>query len=981
MAKNSPEVLLVQQQTETLRGTVLDARTNEPIIGANIFYLETSTGAITDFDGNYEIKAPVGAKLQVSYIGYVAQEVTATAGKQIIKLQEDSELLDEVVVVGYGVQKKESLTGSMQVLKSDKLKDVTTPSVENMLSGKSPGVYVGSESGKPGEAGAVMIRGKSTINGSTDPLWVVDGVIVGSSAGSLNPADIESMSILKDAASTAIYGSQGANGVILITTKSGKSDKVTINFSAKAGVSRLNNGRMEVMDGAELYDYFASFPNQEQIKFDRWNENLRNSNFDWWKLATTTGVAQDYNLSITGGTDKLKNFFSLGLYDEKGAVKGYDYTRYNFRYKSEFKLFDRITVKPNVSGSKRDIDDQQYSVSSMYSNLPWDSPYDQDGNLVDHKSPLWVNSNSTNYLRDLQWNYSESTNMEFTGGLDFDVTITDWLTFSSVNNYRWSNYQSTGYTDPRSYSGKGVEGRLNEYAVTNIRRYTNHILRFNKLFDKHSVSALLAYEFNDYTGKVINAQGTGFIAGYPVLDNVAKPEKTKGSISEWAVQSYLFNANYSYANKYLVQFSARRDGASNFGSNKQYGNFFSGSAGWNINRESWFKADFVDELKLRAAYGTVGNRPSSLYPHLDLYSVSSSYNEVPGALISQIGNKNLTWEKTVTTGIGIDASFLNRFRVNFDYYYKYTDNLLYRVPVSGVTGVTGIWRNVGEMENKGVELILSADIFSNPELYWNVSFNIGHNKNKVKKLYGSKREIIGGDGAVNIAGSAQKILRPGLDSDTYYVKEWAGVNRDNGAPQWYKSVKGDDGSVTREITENYEEADQVAYKSSAPKAFGGFSTDLTYKNFDFNMNFGFAFGGKLYNYSRTEYDSDGAYTDRNQMKLKSGWKRWEKPGDIATHPLAVYENKSGSNKVSSRFIESGTYLKLRSVTLGYNFQLPKYYISHLRLFVSGENLFTITPYSGVDPEIPVVDGKVTGSAGPAVYPSVRKFMFGINLTL
>lgn len=981
MAKNSPEVLLVQQQTETLRGTVLDARTNEPIIGANIFYLETSTGAITDFDGNYEIKAPVGAKLQVSYIGYVAQEVTATAGKQIIKLQEDSELLDEVVVVGYGVQKKESLTGSMQVLKSDKLKDVTTPSVENMLSGKSPGVYVGSASGKPGEAGAVMIRGKSTINGSTDPLWVVDGVIVGSSAGSLNPADIESMSILKDAASTAIYGSQGANGVILITTKSGKSDKVTINFSAKAGVSRLNNGRMEVMDGAELYDYFASFPNQEQIKFDRWNENLRNSNFDWWKLATTTGVAQDYNLSITGGTDKLKNFFSLGLYDEKGAVKGYDYTRYNFRYKSEFKLFDRITVKPNVSGSKRDIDDQQYSVSSMYSNLPWDSPYDQDGNLVDHKSPLWVNSNSTNYLRDLQWNYSESTNMEFTGGLDFDVTITDWLTFSSVNNYRWSNYQSTGYTDPRSYSGKGVEGRLNEYAVTNIRRYTNHILRFNKLFDKHSVSALLAYEFNDYTGKVINAQGTGFIAGYPVLDNVAKPEKTKGSISEWAVQSYLFNANYSYANKYLVQFSARRDGASNFGSNKQYGNFFSGSAGWNINRESWFKADFVDELKLRAAYGTVGNRPSSLYPHLDLYSVSSSYNEVPGALISQIGNKNLTWEKTVTTGIGIDASFLNRFRVNFDYYYKYTDNLLYRVPVSGVTGVTGIWRNVGEMENKGVELILSADIFSNPELYWNVSFNIGHNKNKVKKLYGSKREIIGGDGAVNIAGSAQKILRPGLDSDTYYVKEWAGVNRDNGAPQWYKSVKGDDGSVTREITENYEEADQVAYKSSAPKAFGGFSTDLTYKNFDFNMNFGFAFGGKLYNYSRTEYDSDGAYTDRNQMKLKSGWKRWEKPGDIATHPLAVYENKSGSNKVSSRFIESGTYLKLRSVTLGYNFQLPKYYISHLRLFVSGENLFTITPYSGVDPEIPVVDGKVTGSAGPAVYPSVRKFMFGINLTL
>lgn len=981
IATESSEVIAVSQQEQVLKGKILDARTNEPIIGANVFYKETSTGAITDFDGNYEIKAPVGARLKVSYIGYVSQDVIATAGTQTIKLHEDSELLDEVVVVGYGVQKKESLTGSMQVLKSDKLTDVTTPSVENMLSGKSPGVYVGSSSGKPGEAGAVLIRGKSSINGSTAPLWVIDGVIVGSTPGALNPADIESMSILKDAASTAIYGSQGANGVILITTKSAKADKITINFSAKAGVTKLNNGRLEVMNGAELYDYFASFPNQEQIQFDLWNEELRNKNFDWWKLATTTGVAQDYNLSLTGGSEKVRNFFSLGVYDEDGAVKGYDYKRYNFRFKSDFSLFDRLTLKPNVSGSRRKIHDQQYSVTAMYSNLPWDSPYDKDGNLVDHKSPLWVNSNSTNYLKDLQWDYSSSVNNEFTGGFDIDLKITDWLNFSSINNYRWSNYQSTGYTDPRSYSGEGVQGRLNEYTSTTIKKYTNHILRFNKLFGKHAVNALVAYEFNDYRAKVVDAQGTGFIAGFKVLDNVAIPERTKGGISEWAVQSYLFNGNYAYDNKYLAQVSVRRDGASNFGSNKRYGNFFSGSAGWNINKESWFKADYVDELKLRTAYGTVGNRPSSLYPQLDLYSVSSSYDGVPGALINQIGNSDLTWERTITTGVGFDASFFNRFRINFDYYYKFTDNLLYRVPVSGLTGVTGIWRNVGEMENKGIELILSADVIATPDLLWNIGFNIGHNKNKIKKLYGTKREIIGGDGAMNIAGSAQKILKPGLDSDTYYIKEWAGVNSDDGSPQWYKTVTNEDGTSSRVVTGQYEEADQIAYKSSAPKAFGGFSTDLGYKGFEFNMNFGFAFGGKIYNYSRTEYDSDGAYTDRNQMKLKSGWSRWEKPGDKATHPLAVYENKSGSNKVSSRYIESGTFLKLRSLTLGYNFQLPQYYISNMKVFFSAENLFTITPYSGVDPEIPVVDGRLTGSAGPAVYPSVRKFMFGINLTL
>ena len=981
MASQTTDIYSVQQNEQVLKGRVLDARTNEPIIGANVFYKETSTGTITDLDGVYELKAPVGSKLKISYIGYIPLDVTTIAGMQTIKLQEDSELLEEVVVVGYGVQKKESLTGSMQVLKSDKLMDVTTPSVENMLSGKSPGVYVGAPSGKPGESGAVLIRGKSSINGSTAPLWVIDGVIVGSDAGSLNPADIESMSILKDAASTAIYGSQGANGVILISTKSGKSDKVTVNFSAKAGATRLNNGRLEVMNGAELYDYFASFPNQEQIQFDLWNEGLRDKNFDWWKLATTTGVAQDYNLSITGGSEKVKNFFSLGMYDEDGAVKGYDYRRYNFRLKSDFSLFDRLTLRPNISGSRRKINDKQYSVTAMYSNLPWDSPYDKDGNLVGDKSPLWVNSNSTNYLRDLQWNYSSSIHYEFTGGFDIDLKITDWLSFSSINNYRWSNYQLTGYTDPRSYAGEGVQGRLDEYQSNTIRKYTNQILRFNKLIGKHSVNALIAYEFNDYRGKIVDAQGTGFIAGFPVLDNVAIPEKTKGNINEWAVQSYLFNVNYAYDNKYLAQFSARRDGASNFGRNKQYGNFFSGSAGWNINKESWFKADFVDELKLRAAYGTVGNRPSSLYPHLDLYSVSSSYDGVPGALINQIGNNDLTWERTVTTGVGFDVSFLNRFRVNFDYYYKSTNNLLYRVPVSGITGVTGIWKNVGEMENKGIELILSADVIANPDLLWNIGFNIGHNQNKIKKLYGTKREIIGGDGAMNIAGSAQKILKPGLDSDTYYLREWAGVNSDNGSPQWYKTVKHTDGTTTREVTGQYDEADQIAYKSSAPKAFGGFSTDLNYKSFDFNMNFGFAFGGKIYNYSRTEYDSDGTYTDRNQMKLKRGWTRWQKPGDKATHPLATYENKSESNKVSSRYIESGTFLKLRSMTLGYNFYLPQYHVSNLRLFISAENLFTITPYSGVDPEIPVVDGKLTGSAGPSVYPSVRKFMFGVNITL
>ena len=970
----------VEQQEQTLKGVILDAKTNEPIIGVNVFCKETSAGAVTDLDGRYTLKSPIGSKLSITYIGYQSTTVIATAGEQVIKLHEDTEMLDEVVVVGYGVQKKESLTGSMQVLKSDKIKDITTPSVENMLSSKSPGVYVSGSSGRPGDAGAVMIRGKSTINGSTAPLWVIDGVIVGSDPGALNPDDIESMSILKDAASTAIYGSQGANGVILITTKAPKSDDLQISFSAKAGFSRLNTGRLKMMNGAELYDYFAAFPNQEDIKFTLWKPELRDQNFDWWDFATQTGVAQDYNFSINGGTEKMKSFFSLGLYDEEGAVKGYDYRRYNFRYKTDYTPWKFLTIKPNASGSRRKIKDQQYSVGAMYSNLPWDSPFDEEGNIVDHKSPTWVNSNSTNYVKDIQWNYGTNTSYEFMGGVDFDVKITDYLTFVSTNNYKWTNYQSTGYTDPRSYVGEGVEGRLSEYQYTTTRRYTNQLLRFNKLFGKHMVSALAAYEFNDFKGKSVTADGTGFMPGFEILDVVAIPEKTKGGITEWAVKSMLFKGNYEYDNRYLAEISLRRDGASNFGSNKKYGNFFSLSGGWNIHRENWFKADWMDEFKLRASYGSVGNRPNSLYPQYDLYSVSSSYNEVPGALISQIGNKDLTWEKTYTTGVGIDTRFLDRFSFSFDYYYKYTDNLLYRVPVSGLTGVTGIWKNVGEMSNQGVEVILGADIIKNEDWYWNVSFNIGQNKNKVKKLYGDKAEMIIGDG-LGIAGSANKILKPGHDSDTYHMVEWAGVNPENGSPQWYKSVEQEDGTIIREKTEKYDQADKVLYKSSAPKGFGGFSTNLAYRDLDFNMNFGFAFGGKLYNYSRTEYDADGAYTDRNQMKLKSGWNRWEKPGDIATHTLAKYENKSGSQKASTRYIESGTFLKLRSLSLGYNFRLPQFYVKNLRVFFTAENLFTITPYSGVDPELPAKDGSAIGSTGPSVYPSTRKFMFGLNITL
>ncbi|SHE78443.1 TonB-linked outer membrane protein, SusC/RagA family [Pedobacter caeni] len=976
---------------QAVSGTVKDAG-GSPIPGATVTVKGTKRVTSTNNTGLFSIEASVGEILVVSSIGFTSREITVT-GPSLgdITLNEAPELLGELVVVGYAVQKKESLTGALNTIGGDKLKNITSPNVQNMLAGKAPGLFVAPGSGKPGTAGAVIIRGQASLDGTMSPLWVIDGVIVGSSPGEVNSEDIESLTVLKDAASTAIYGSQGANGVIIVTTKRAKSGEMTIDIASRTGFTQLTNGNLQVMNGAELYDYFSSFANANTISFPRWNADLRNSNFDWWKVATKNGFNQNHNISLRGGTEKLQSFLSVGLYDESGAVKGYDYERYNFRLNTVYKPLEWLTIKPSIVGARRAVSDKQYSVASMYSNLPWDSAYDANGNLVGHRSSTWVNSANTNYLYDLQWNHGANTNYEFMGNFDFDIKLSKKFTFSSVNNYRFNTYSASGYIDPRSNGGISVLGRITDYRSEYTRRYTNQILRYNDSWGKHSVSALAGYEFNDFRSKTLDVYGTGLVPGIEVLQGVSKPERTRGEIEEWAVQSYLFNSNYSYDGKYLAQVSLRRDGASNFG--KKYGDFFSISGGWNINRESWFNAGYINTLKLRAAYGTVGNRPSALYPQYNLYSVtpSAGYNGIPGLLISQIGNKNLTWEETYTSGVGLDVNaFDNRARLTIDYYVKNTDNILYNVPISGLTGVTRLWQNVGKMRNKGIEISLGGDVIRTKDWLWSLDVNLGHNVNKLTDIYKTRnldgsysaKPIIIGD-ELGLAGSASRILEIGLPVDTYLLREWAGVNPDNGLPMWYKVKRDANGNeIERTTTSTYADATQEKVGKATPDLFGGITTALTWKKFDLNAVFGYSLGGKIYNYSRQEYDSDGAYTDRNQMRLMDGWSRWQKPGDNATHPVARYNNQDKGNSTSSRYLESNDFFRMRSLALGYNFDLKKYKVRNLRVYVSGENLFVITKYSGVDPEIPIKEDNnaILFSTGPAVHPMARKFMLGLNVS-
>ena len=982
----SSSPLTLAQVAGKVRGRIVDATTGEPIIGASIHIKGNKrVGTVSDTQGGYTLSAAPGVTLVISYIGYETLEVRATEKEQVIQLKESSQTLSELVVVGYTTQRKESLTGAMISLKDSKLKDMTTPSVSNLLNGKAPGVYVAPGSGRPGSSAAVVIRGQATLNGNTRPLWVIDGVIVGDDPGQLNPQDIEGLTILKDAASTAIYGSAGANGVVVVTTKSSRSGKLRVSASVRAGLSRLNNGNLHMMNGAELYDYFASTGNASTIPFPRWKPALRNDNFDWCALATRTGISQDYNLTIQGGSETMNSLFSLGYYDEKGAVKGFDYKRYNFRLKTAYKPLDWLTIRPMISGAMQTSDDRQYSVSAMYSMLPWDSPYDADGKPVPHKYSGWVNSNSTNYIRDLQWNHADGRNYEFMGNLDFDARITPWLTFSSVNNYKYVHSTSHGYQDPRSSGGESVQGRITEYHGQVARRYTNQKLLTSNSWGLHNLNGLLAYEFNDYWGKSTDVYGTGFVPGFEVLDITAKPERAKGGIAEWAVQSVFANARYSYDNRYLVEGSIRRDGASNLGSRAKYGTLFSISGGWNIHRESWFGVKAFDQLKLRASYGSAGNRPSALYPQYDLYSIASNYNGQPGMLISQIGNRDLTWERTYTAGIGLDASLWeNRVRLTLDLYSKKTDNILYNVPVTSLTGVTHVYRNIGKMDNRGIEVAIGGDLIRTKDITWSLDLNIGHNANKLTDIFRQydpsgqyiAKPVIIGDGS-GIAGSATRILEIGSPIDTYYMPQWAGVDPEDGRPLWYK--EGADGKKV--TTKNYAEAKYYKLGSAAPKVFGGVTTSLRWREFDLSATFGYALGGQIYNYSRQELDSDLAYTDRNQMALQKGWSRWQKKGDIATHPRALYNNKDNGNKASSRYLENNSFFKLRTLTLGYNLSLPQLKIQTLRIYLNAENLLTFTKYSGVDPELPASDGSVMGTTGISVYPPVRRFVLGFNLSL
>lgn len=895
--------------------------------------------------------------------GFIAAQTT----KKTDSLEEKK--IDDIVIIGYKAQKKSSLTAAVSVISEKKLQDSNTPSVSGLLQGKAAGVQILPGGGSAGSVATVKIRGTSTINGPSSALWVVDGVVM-PYAPNLDPNQIESVNILKDAASTALYGSRAANGIVQVFTKSGNSGKGTLSVSLNNSFNVFNNGRFKLMNGTQLYDYFTSSKGAPAIP-----GSLRNDGYNWLKDGTQTGAVQNYTVDFRGGSDHSKTYISGNYYNETGTIKGDEYNRLSFRINHEQTIKPWLILKPKVSLSYTTGKDTQASLYQMYLNMPWDNPRDANGNLIrvdEDYTGAWYGRDKSSYLYDLQWNYGKSNQLDLIGNLDAEIRFTDYLKFITTNNVTYKNYDDMYYIDPRSISGTSNKGELTENYQKDISKFFNQMLRFDKDFGNHNINALAAYEYTDRFYKASQAGVYGVVPGTDIFSTGATTgQKPSGTKSDRAYNAFMFNAEYVFNQKYFIQGSLRSESSSAFGDNKRNGLFYAYSAGWNIHKESFFKIKPVNEWKLRASRGLVGNTPSPNYGWQDLYALTQKYNGQIGATWYQLGNPELTWESIYQNNIGTDIkAFGNRLTLNIDYFNNKTKDLLMLVTLPSVTGVDRQYLNIGDVKNKGWEFNVNYSIIRSKDVSWDLGFNISTYKNSVLSTRNNSIQTL----------SNYHVAIPGYDVNSFYMRKWLGVNPDNGEGQW--EVINPDGS--RSATSKYNLATLQVVGATTPDYYGSVSTNLNIKNFYLAANLYFSQGGQVYNSYRELFDSDGAYPYYNQMVLENGWTRWEKPGDIATHPAAVHNNNSLTNKTSSRYLEDASFVKLRSLRIGYNLPASlteKMKIKSANIYIMGENLFTITKFSGVDPEVGNADSQsvYSGNAG-AIYPIPRRFSLGLNFS-
>ena len=967
---------LAQQR---VAGTVTDKATGEPLVGVSVAVKGTTKGVISDVDGKYSADVASDATLVFGYLGY--KDVTVgVEGRAVINVTMESDInkLDEVVMVGYSSVKKTELSSAVTTVQGDKLRDVTTPDLGSMLQGKVAGVQVTNSSGAPGSTATIRIRGTGSIAAGSDPLYVVDGVV----GGTFNPNDVESITVLKDAGSTGIYGASGSGGVIVVTTKHAKAgQEPVVNFKAQVGLKQLLTGRFRVLDANELYDFYSSILSKASMK--TYPAELREQNFDWLKDAERLGVTQNYYASASANIKKVSFLTSLDWYDENGTQRESKYNRLSGKIEVGAELIKGVNLTARVNYT------QSKSVSGhglgCYYQLPWNNPYDErtgeyiyiDSAVRPDNGKTWYGREANNPLFASSKNPNPyNTSKSFLGDLRLSWDITDYLQMSTTNRYSSDNSFYKSVTTPEAKSKTWPDGQLSQGLTWGHSFGTTNILKYYDTFNGvHSVNALLGHEYGYSSYEYMNVVTSGLKNGMQVL-NGTKPENIYGTKTETASWSLFAQAQYSYKERYFFNATFRADASSVFAPKNKVGYFPAGSFAWLASNEEFMqRQDVVSFLKLRASYGLTGNSNIGSYKYLDIYGFNErlQYQGVQGAYPETVANPYLHWETAVMRNVGLDISFRNFLTVNLDVYGNLNKDLLLDVPLALSSGFSRRTENVGKIRNMGVELTLTSNNFNRKNFKWTTSLNLGHNKNTV--VYLPNHEDI-------VASSSQgnQIYREGEPLYSWYMPKWLGVDSETGAPLWEHLIKDENGNVigTEPTSKLDLTNDNQIVGNAQPILVGGLLNTFNVYGVEISANLQFNYGNKVFNDSRRYVDSDGAYIDYNFMSLDNGlgWSRWTQPGDNATHPRARLGGNRLSNEVTSRYLEDGSYLRIKNITVSYPLPanvLRKMHLQSFRIFLSGDNLYTFTKFSGMDPEVGV-KGLFSYN-----YPVSRVFSLGIDV--
>ncbi|MCM1502642.1 MAG: SusC/RagA family TonB-linked outer membrane protein [Bacteroidales bacterium] len=963
----------------SVTGNVTDKATGEPLAGVSVAVQGTTRGVITDIDGRFIADVPADASLIFGYLGYRTVTVPVDGHKVLdVVMESDINTLDEVVLMGYSSMKKTELSSSVVSVQGDKLRDIVTPDIGTMLQGKVAGVVVTNSSGAPGSGATIRIRGTGSIAASSDPLYVVDGVV----GGTFSPNDVETITVLKDAGSTGIYGASGAGGVIVVTTKQARNgQEPTVDFKAQVGVKQLLTGRFHMMNASELYDFYASVRSKTSMK--SYPETLREQNFDWIKDAERTGLTQNYYLSASGSLKKMSFLVSLDYYDEDGTQRESRYNRLSGRVNVGAEIVKNVTLNARVNYSQSKT--VEGTGLGCYNQLPWNNPYDQNTGKYMYLSSavrpdngqIWYGREAVNPL------YAPSVNpnpygisKSFVGDLWLSWAITDYLTVTSTNRYSTGSSLYKSVVVPEAYNATWPDGKIgqdiswgNSFCTTDILKY------FDTFSDAHGVSILAGYEYGYSSDEYMNAIASGLKNGLQVLNGTVA-ENIYGTKTETASWSVFAQAQYSYMEKYILNATFRADASSVFAPKNRVGYFPSVSAAWLVSGENFMKnQNVISFLKIRASYGMTGNSGIGAYKYLDLYGFSDKlqYQGVQGAVPMTVANPYLHWETAVMKNLGIDISFGNYLTFNVDLYSNLNKDLLLSVPLALSSGFDSRTENTGKIRNSGVEVQLTSNNFNRRNFKWSTSVNLGHNKNVVVYLPDHKDIVVS-------HSQGDQIYREGEPLYSWYMPKWVGVDPENGNPLWEQLTRDEDGNIiSREPGSTLNMTRDVQIVGCAqPKLTGGMLNTFNVYGVEISANLQFVYGNDVYNETRRYIDSDGAYIDYNFMSIDNGlgWSRWEKEGDIATHPKAKVGGNRRSNELTSRYLEDGSYLRIKNVTISY--PLPskvtkKMRMQSFRIFLSGDNLYTFTKFSGMDPEVGV-KGLFSYN-----YPVSRAFSLGLNI--